>query len=242
MTSRGDYGYDAPYALIIFAALGAAGVAGAAAFWFAGNRRQASILAAYGAFFLGQALSFLFTTRRGKFLVWKEVLDGLHLRGDERVLDMGCGRGAVLTAVAARLRTGRITGIDLWSAHDQSGNAREVTLRNASIEGVADRVEIETGDMRAMPFADAAFDVVVSSLAIHNIPSEAGRAKAVSEAWRVLKPGGRLAIADIRRTARYAATLRDLGARDVERRSLGWRFWYGNPFAATSLVTASKPD
>ena len=239
---RGDYGYDAPYALIIFAAIGAGGVAGAAAFWFTGNRRQASILAAYGAFFLGQALSFLFTTRRGKFLVWKEVLDGLHLRGDERVLDMGCGRGAVLTAVARRLRSGRVTGIDLWSAHDQSGNAREVTLRNASIEGVADRVEIETGDMRAMPFADAAFDVVVSSLAIHNIPSEAGRAKAVSEAWRVLKPGGRLAIADIRRTARYAATLRDLGARDVERRSLGWRFWYGNPFAATSLVTASKPD
>jgi arsenite methyltransferase len=105
---------------------------------------------------------------------------------------------------------------------------------------VQDRVEIETGDMRALPFADAAFDVVVSSLAIHNIRSNAARAQAIGEAWRVLKPGGRLAIADIRATGRYVETLRGLGAPAVARRRLGWRFWYGNPFAGTSLVTASK--
>jgi ubiquinone/menaquinone biosynthesis C-methylase UbiE len=62
-----------------------------------------------------------------------------------------------------------------------------------------------------------------------------------SKAFRVLKPGGRLVIADIRATAKYADTLRDLGAPDVRRRNLGWRFWYGNPFAATMLVTATKP-
>jgi len=50
-----------------------------------------------------------------------------------------------------------------------------------------------------------------------------------------------VAIADIRSTRLYAETLRDVGARDVARRRLGWRFWYGNPFAATTLVTASKP-
>ena len=68
---------------------------------------------------------------------------------------MGCGRGAVLTAVARRLTTGRVTGIDIWSTLDQSGNAKDVTARNASLEGVADRMEIETGDMRALPFKDA---------------------------------------------------------------------------------------
>jgi arsenite methyltransferase len=116
-----------------------------------------------------------------------------------------------------------------------------VTLRNASLEKVRDRLSIATGDMRAMPFADGTFDVVVSSLAIHNIRSNAARALAIGEAWRVLRPGGRLAIADIRVTARYAAALKKLGATDVERRRLGWRFWYGNPFAATTLVTATKP-
>ena len=151
-----------------------------------------------------------------------------------------CGRGAVLIAVAKRLPSGRATGIDLWSTLDQSGNASDVTRRNATIEGVLERVAIETGDMRSLPFADGSFDLVLSSLAIHNIRTRLDRAKAVAEAWRVLKPGGRLLIADIRSTALYAKTLDALGAMTTTRR-LGWRFWYGNPFAATTLVTASKP-
>jgi hypothetical protein len=57
---------------------------------------------------------------------------------------------------------------------------------------------------------------------------------------RVLKPGGRLAIADIKSTALYANTITSLGGTAVARRRLSWRFWYGNPIAATSLVTASK--
>jgi SAM-dependent methyltransferase len=238
---RGDYGYDAPYALIGFAAAGALLSIAAVAVWAEdGLAKRASMFGIYGAFFLANALSFFYTTRHGKLHVWNELLDGLDLRGGERVLDMGCGRGAVLTAVARRLRNGRAIGVDLWSKWDQSGNSGEVTLRNATLEGVGDRILIQTGDMRALPFHDATFDVVVSSLAIHNLSSSADRERAVSEAWRVLRPGGRLVIADIRATARYAATLVRLGAERVERRGLGWRFWYGNPLAATSVVTASK--
>jgi SAM-dependent methyltransferase len=236
---HGDYGYDAPYALLTFAALGTGSAIASLVSWVQRGRVTA-MLGFYGAFFLANAFSFLYTTRRGKFQVWEDILDALHFHGDERVLDMGCGRGAVLTAVARRLPAGRVTGIDLWSTHDQSGNARDVTRHNASLEGVGDRVDIETGDMRALPFPDGTFDIVVSSLAIHNIPSNADRAKAITEAWRVLKPGGRLAIADIRATARYAKTLAELGATGITRRRLGWRFWYGNPLAGTSLVTASK--
>ena len=236
---RGDYGYDAPYALGAFLVLGTVSMVAAMVLW-ALRGQLSAMMAFYGAFFLANAFSFLYTTRRGKFQVWEEILDGLHLRGDERVLDMGCGRGAVFTAVARRLTTGRVTGIDLWSTQDQSGNSREVTIRNASLEGVPDRIDVQTGDMRELPFPDGSFDVVVSSLAIHNIHSSAARARAVSEAWRVLKPGGRMAIADIRVTGRYAETLTKLGAADVMRRRLGWRFWYGNPVAGTSLVTATK--
>src|SRR5262249_38595728 len=180
--------------------------------WRQPGRRPAVAMTLYGLFFLGNALSFYYTTRHGKFVEWERILDGLHLRGDEAVLDMGCGRGAVLTAVARRLTTGRATGVDIWGRPDPAGNPPEGTERNASLEGVRERVTIETGDMRTLPFPDASFDLVVSSLAIHNIRSGADRRRAVAEAYRVLKPGGRLVIADIRATWSYADELRTLGA------------------------------
>ena len=237
---RGDYGYDAPYFPVIFGFFSVAAGVGATMSWRQGGIRPGTRMTLYFVFFLANTISFLYTTRRGKFLEWDRILDHLHLRGDEGVLDMGCGRGAVLTAVARRLTTGRVTGIDIWSTKDQSGNARDVTLRNASLECVGDRIQIETGDMRALPYPDAAFDLVVSSLAIHNIRSKADRKRAIVEGFRVLKPGGRIVIADIRATAIYEEALRALGASNVERRRLGWRFWWGNPFAATTLLTASK--
>jgi hypothetical protein len=58
------------------------------------------------------ALSYLHTTLRGKFLVWEQELDRLHVTGSEQVLDLGCGRGMVLIAVARRLTGGRATGVD----------------------------------------------------------------------------------------------------------------------------------
>jgi arsenite methyltransferase len=238
---HGEYGYDAPYAAVIFGCVALASAVTAAIGWREGDIRPAMRMTVLFLFFLGNTVSFLYTTRRGKFIEWERILDRAQLRGDERMLDMGCGRGAVLTAVARRLTTGRVTGIDIWSTHDQSGNAKAVTERNAALEGVADRVGIETADMRALPFPDAAFDLIVSSLAIHNIRQNADRRKAVAEGFRVLKPGGRIILADIRATSTYEDELRTLGALNIERRRLGWRFWWGNPFAATTLLTASKP-
>lgn len=237
---RGDYGYDAPYALIAFTGISLLAIVLAVVSWLTPQHPDLKLAIGYAGFFGINAASFFYTTRFGKFRVWEEILDGLGLAGSEHVLDMGCGRGAVLNAVARRLTTGKATGVDLWRSIDQSGNSADATMANARIEGVADRITLETGDMRKLPFADASFDVIVSSLAIHNIPARADRANAVKEAMRVLKPGGRIVIADIRTTALYAQTLESLGA-TVMRRGLGWRFWYGNPFAATTLVTGRKP-
>ncbi len=237
---HGDYGYDAPYALVMFGLLAVSSAIWAAMAWLDGPIRAAMPVTLYFVFFLANTSSFFYTTRRGKFLEWNRILDRLRLRGNEEVLEMGCGRGAVLTAVARRLTTGRVTGVDIWSTKDQSGNAKSVTLRNASLEGVGHRVQIDTGDMRALPYPDETFDLVVSSLAIHNIRSNADRKRAIVEGFRVLKSGGRMVIADIRATAIYEDALRTLGASNVERCRLGWRFWWGNPIASTTLLTASK--
>jgi arsenite methyltransferase len=95
------------------------------------------------------------------------------------VLDLDCGRGAVLMAVARRLGAGsRVTGIDRWSALDQSGNARTVDP-GARGARTGDRAAVDTGDLRALPYADGSFDLVVSSLAIHNIRRRAERAQAL---------------------------------------------------------------
>jgi arsenite methyltransferase len=238
---KGDYGIDAPYVpamlgavALLFTALGV--------FFAVRGGLTAVVYFVLAVLFLLQVACYLYTTREGKFRVWDEILDGLALRGDERAVDLGCGRGAVLLATAERLPNGRVVGVDLWLTSDQSGNAMDVTRANAEREGVADRVDLETGDMTDLPFADAAFDVVVSSLAIHNITMPTGRMRAIDGAVRVLRPGGRLALADIRYTADYESRLRDAGMTDVSRRALGWRFWFAGPWMATTLVTATKPS
>lgn len=243
ISGRAHYGIDEPRWPALNAGLGAVCLTGAA-LARRRSRRWAALAwpaALFGTFLLGSAASYLHTTTRGKFAVWEQLLRDLNLRGSETVLDMGCGRGAVLLMAARLLPNGRAIGIDMWRTAEQSGNDPEATLRNARLEGVEDRVELHTGDMRAMPFTDASVDVVLSSVAIHNIDDAAGRLQALDEAIRVLRPGGRLLIADVSYVAdAYAGHLHERAMDDVQVRGLGWRFWYGGPWVATSAITARK--
>ncbi len=225
---RGSYGIDAPYAPAFMAVMTVVVLVSA----ILSGRWQTFVPVTFMLAFLA---FYLHGTLRGKFVAWAGLLDQLHLRGDERILDLGCGRGAVLLMAAQHLTTGRAVGVDLWRSFDQSGNSLEATWRNAIAEGVADRVELHTANMTALPFADSSFDVVVSSLAIHNISRRADREKAIEEAVRVLRPGGRLMIADVRATRQYQEHLARSGMNEVGRRRLEWP-WCAN------LVTATKPE
>ncbi|WP_433222364.1 methyltransferase domain-containing protein [Dactylosporangium sp. CS-047395] len=225
---RPRYGIDAPPIPAVLGAAGLAAIAGSV--WWPGGRVP---LAVAGAVLVAGAGIYLHTTLRGKLRAWNGILDRAGLAGDERLLDLGCGRGAVLIAAAQRLPRGRAVGVDLWTA-DQSGNRPETTLANAAAAGVADRVEVHTADLTALPFPDASFDVVTSAMAIHNIPSPEGRRRALDEAVRVLRPGGRLLIADpsmfVRRYADH------LGRGSL--RGLGAGYWYSGPWISVSLLDA----
>jgi arsenite methyltransferase len=243
---RGRYGVDGDYRLIpapvvlagyLLLCLAATFLAG---LWLATGRTLSGLGAAVMAVVLIAAgVSVLRFSRRGKFEVWARLLTGVGLRGDERVLDLGCGRGAVLLTAAKLVPGGSAVGVDIWRA-DQTGNSMQATLANAEAEGVAGRVELHTQDMTDLAFPDGSFDLVVSNLAIHNLPDDDARRSAIDEAVRVLRPGGHVVIADLALTRLYATRLGQCGMADVRRQDLGWRAWWGLPFFRTYAVTATK--
>jgi len=182
------------------------------------------------------ALWMVWSSKVGKLHKRRTLIASLNLIGDETVLDAGCGRGLLLIEAAKHLPHGKAIGVDLWQAADQSGNHPEVTLANARAEGVADRVEVKTGDMRALPLPDCSVDVVVASLSIHNIPDKKGRARAIQEIHRVLKPGGQIALLDFTATEEYIASFQSLGWELLNRSGLS--FWM---FPPVRVVRGRKP-
>jgi arsenite methyltransferase len=247
---HGDYGFDEPVWPILLGFVGGIFlILSPVSFAFLALPVLSAICFVCALLSLLSTASYVYTTRRGKFQVWADILLQLELRGDEQLLDVGCGRGTVLLMAASLLERGKATGIDVWKATgidvwkatEQSGNAFSVTEHNAELEGVASRVALHTADMRQLPFSDGSFDLIVSSMAIHNIPNAEGRRQAIHEAVRVLKPGGRLVMVDFRETRCYGEQLRELGMGSVIHHPLGWRFWYGGPWTAPKLVMAQKP-
>jgi SAM-dependent methyltransferase len=224
MTSKPDYGIDAPGVVrnlyLVFLAGTAAFLTVRLGLWSGVvlhiDLAHAGLYAGLGCGAMGTWM--LYDSKVGKLAERERLLDLVALRREENVLDLGCGRGLLLVGAAKRLTSGRATGLDLWNAEDLTGNTPEATLENARREGVSERVEVKTGDMRKMPFPDASFDAVVSNVAIHNIYEREGRLSAMREIARVLKPGGRVMIHDIRHVNEYASELSRLGLTGVQRR------------------------
>jgi SAM-dependent methyltransferase len=214
--SRENYGIDAPFTLRKLAVAGIAlvivGIALDTRAWAAAWADN--LVAAGGCMVLVSAwmiVSSLWLKQR----VMRNLLDRRRWRGDEQVLDVGCGRGLVAVEVARRVPRGQVVGIDLWQAEDLSENGPQAIASNARAAGISDRLRVDTGDARTLPYPDAAFDVVTSMTVIHNIPDPAGRLAAIAEMWRVVKPGGQILVFDIRHARAYLAYLRTLGAAEA---------------------------
>jgi hypothetical protein len=118
---RADYGYDGDYRKVSAPAVAttvgtvSAGLlASAGRSLVRGKPVAAAVTGGAGASIITTAALFIRTTRVGKFEVWAQLLDDLGLHGDETLLDMGCGRGAVLLAAAKLLPNGRAIGVDIF--------------------------------------------------------------------------------------------------------------------------------
>lgn len=114
--------------------------------------------------------------------------------GVGRVLDIGAGTGRSTVMVLEARPQASVVALDLFADSfamhfGESVEPREMLRRNLRAASVAGRAEIETGDMRSLPFAAGSFDAAVSCFALDHLGVEGGR-EALAEAARVVRPGG----------------------------------------------------
>jgi ubiquinone/menaquinone biosynthesis C-methylase UbiE len=133
----------------------------------------------------------------GKFRQRDNILSKINWKGNERVLDIGTGRGLLMIGAAKKLTDGKSIGIDIWRQEDMANNSLAMTMRNVEVEGVTDRVEVKNEDIRKTSFKPNSFDVILSNLCLHNITVKNDRDGACREIYRILKPGGIAVIGDL---------------------------------------------
>ena len=136
----------------------------------------------------------LLTLGRTKRL--REMTIGLAmLKPGEKILDVGCGTGGVTIPAKVRIgQTGLAAGID------PSPEMIAVACKKAGKLGL--EIDFRIGVIESLPYANESFDVVTSSLMMHHLPYEVQQ-KGLAEVIRVLKPGGRMLIADVARPTNF---------------------------------------
>lgn len=159
----------------------------------------------------------------GKRKLSKDIVEGIAnkipVNDGDRVLDVGCGSGALSIAVAKKNKKAIVTGCDRWGK-EYSSFSKNLCYENAKAEGVRN-ADFRQGDACSLPFEDEVFDIVVSNYVYHNIPSR-DRQAILLETLRTLKTGGTFAIHDIFSKSKYGdmdafvKALLDMGYEKVE--------------------------
>lgn len=121
--------------------------------------------------------------------VQNKVLDELISRvewdGNGRILDTGCGSGALSIRLAKKYKDATITGVDYWGGEWEYGGQQ--CEENARIEGVDDKTDFQRASASKLPFEDETFDLVVSNLTFHEVKDCENKLDVLKEALRVVK-------------------------------------------------------
>ena len=144
--------------------------------------------------------------------VHRVVLSHLDYDGDGKILEVGCGSGALAIRAALTWPKAKVIGVDYWGA--VYNYSKMLCEKNAASEGVASHCVFQ------QDFPDESFDVVISNYVYHNVMG-ADMQKLLLESLRVLKKGGVFALNDDMKPKLYgdmedfAQKLRDMGYEDV---------------------------
>jgi SAM-dependent methyltransferase len=207
LKSKPDYGFDgSPFGVTIVFFVGVVCFGGGVAsitFPSLSLKIAGFILMLCGLLMVLVCGSYLYYVKLGKLHRRDKMISMIDWKGNEKVLDIGTGRGLLMIGAAKKLTLGKSIGIDIWNSEDMHSNTYKNTMRNAELEGVLEKVEVRNEDVRSMSFPKDTFDVVLSNLCIHNIPAKDGREKACREIARVLKPNGTAIICDKSYTKEY---------------------------------------
>ena len=150
--------------------------------------------------------------------VHRVVLSHLDYDGEGKILEVGCGSGALTIRSALTWPKAKVIGVDYWGAVYNYSKA--LCEKNAAREGVASRCVFQHGDAKQLDFPDESFDVVISNYVYHNVMG-ADMQKLLLESLRVLKKGGVFALNDDMKPKMYgdmegfAQKLRDMGYEEV---------------------------
>lgn len=128
-------------------------------------------------------------------MILDNVLRYLDWDGSGRLLDIGCGSGALTIKTAKEFPKAQLVGMDYWGA--TWDYAQSQCEANALLEGVADRITFQKGDAAHLDFSDAYFDAAVSNFVFHEVRTQPDKLALIREALRVLKPGAPFAFEDI---------------------------------------------
>ncbi len=123
-------------------------------------------------------------------LLRRLTVDNALIKPGDSVLDVGCGTGEVTLLAKIRAKNGKVYGID--PAPEMITVARKKAVRK-NLD-----IDFRVGVIEALPFPDSSIDVVTSSLMMHHLPEDL-KVQGLAEIYRVLKPGGRLLVADFMR-------------------------------------------
>ncbi len=127
--------------------------------------------------------------------IWNLVLTNLDWNGNGKILDVGCGNGALTIKTAKQYPKAKVIGIDYWGA--QWEYSKSDCEANAQIEGVADRVEFQKASASKLPFEDGYFDAAVSNMCFHEVADAKDKREVIREALRVVRKGGKFCFQDL---------------------------------------------